>query len=143
MKIHIRKIRSEGIEYNEDFSQEWIDLTRKDSIRFIQPIKVKAMVIRAGDEIFVKVTANSQYESFCYRCLNDLKRDWNAHFTLIFDIERKKEFIEIEDDIRQELILNLPTRILCRNDCKGLCIDCGVNLNEKECQHKHSIMSGK
>ena len=83
----------------------------------------------------------SRYDTLCYRCLEDIKRDWTADFTLHFDIEKNMEFIVIDEDIRQEIILNLPTRILCEENCKGLCIDCGINLNKQECVHKHAIIN--
>ncbi len=41
--------------------------------------------------------------------------------------------IDIEDIVRTALILELPTRFLCSEDCKGLCVKCGVNLNEGSC----------
>ena len=143
MKIHIRQIRLEGFELSESFSSEWIGLTRKDNIRFIVPINIKAKVTRADDEAFVQIEANSRYESFCYRCLEDLENGWAADFTLSFGIDKQAEFIDISEDVRQELILNLPTRILCWDNCKGLCIDCGVNLNKQKCQHEHSVVSNK
>ncbi len=41
--------------------------------------------------------------------------------------------IDIEDIVRTALILELPTRYLCKEDCKGLCVKCGINLNENTC----------
>lgn len=41
--------------------------------------------------------------------------------------------IDIEDIVRTALILELPTRFLCKEDCKGLCVKCGANLNESTC----------
>lgn len=143
MKIHIRQIRIEGTELEESLSPEWIGLTRKDSIRFTEPVAFKAQITRVDDEMFVQITANSRYESFCYRCVSDIKDDWTTDFTLTFDIDKYVEFIDISEDVRQEMILNLPTRILCRDNCKGLCIDCGVNLNKKKCKHEHSVVSDR
>ena len=89
------------------------------------------------------MTAASRYESFCGRCLEEIKQDWASEFTLIFDVDKGQDFLEMDEDIRQELVLNLPARILCREDCKGLCIDCGVNLNKQKCQHEHSVVNNK
>jgi uncharacterized protein len=141
VKIFIQQIQPHGIEFNESFPAEWIGLTPKDGIGFIAPIVCKANVTRVDEEVFAKITAASQYESFCYRCLKGLKGNWASDFELIFDIDRQVEFVDMDEDIRQEIILNLPTRILCREDCKGLCVDCGVNLNHQECQHAHSVVS--
>jgi len=141
MKIHIRQIKIEGLKLVESLSSEWIGLTRKDNIRFVVPVDIRANVTRGDDEVFVQIEADSRYESFCYRCLEDVENNWAANFTLSFEIDKYEEFLDISEDVRQELILNLPTRILCRDNCNGLCIDCGVNLNKQECQHKHSFVS--
>ena len=143
MKIHIRKIGAEGFELEESLSPEWVGLTRKDNVRFIEPVAIKADITRVDEEVFVQIAAKSRYESFCYRCVCDIAKDWTANFTLTFDIDKQDEFIDTSEDVRQEIILNLPARILCRDNCKGLCIDCGVNLNNQECDHSHSIASNK
>lgn len=41
--------------------------------------------------------------------------------------------IDTEDIVRSALILELPTRYLCKEDCKGLCPKCGIDLNEQNC----------
>lgn len=136
MKVHIRTIRPEGIELEETFPVEMIGLTENDSVRFILPVQVKANITKTEDEMIVKVTVGSRYQSLCSRCLDDVQQDWTVDFTLVFDIDNQMEFVELGEDIRQELILSLPGCILCREDCKGLCIDCGFNLNNESCQCK-------
>lgn len=41
--------------------------------------------------------------------------------------------IELDPVVREQLLLSLPSGVLCREDCKGLCTVCGQDLNEKEC----------
>ena len=43
------------------------------------------------------------------------------------------EKIDLTDLVREQILLDLPTQILCREDCKGLCQKCGANLNEVNC----------
>ena len=48
--------------------------------------------------------------------------------------------INIEDVVTSFIILNFPTKILCNEQCKGLCETCGVNLNDQECEcHQNKI----
>ena len=143
MRVQIRRIRPEGMELDESFPVDLIGLTQKDALEFVSPFEIKAKITRADENIFAKVTANSCYESFCCRCLEAVKRDWATEFMLTFDAKEYTEFIEMDEDIRQELILNLPALVLCQADCKGLCVDCGINLNTQECKHKHMVTSGK
>ena len=55
----------------------------------------------------------------------------------IYDIDYKLDAqmisCKVTDDLRAEILLELPTNILCSEDCKGLCPHCGVNLNESTC----------
>ena len=133
MKVFAHKIGQEGLELEQTLSADMIGLTGGDDVRLIAPIAIKAEVFRAEDEIIAKVTGVSRYESFCGRCLETVKQDWSTAFTLSFDIDGTTDFIDMDEDIRQELILNLPFRILCRADCRGLCVECGVNLNNGYC----------
>jgi uncharacterized protein len=41
--------------------------------------------------------------------------------------------VELDDEIRQEIILDYPMKIICKAECKGLCPNCGQNLNTGEC----------
>jgi uncharacterized protein len=142
MKIQIRRIRPEGMELDELFPVDLIGLTQTDALTFVSPFEITAKVTRAEDEVLAAVTVKSRYESFCSRCLEAITQDWAMEFMLTFDVKEYSEFIELDDDIRQELILNMPARILCRAQCKGLCVDCGTNLNAEECKHKHAVTSG-
>ncbi|MBI2174769.1 MAG: DUF177 domain-containing protein [Candidatus Omnitrophica bacterium] len=46
------------------------------------------------------------------------------------------DVVDITDDVRQEIILAYPMIPVCREDCKGLCISCGQNLNVAACSHQ-------
>ncbi len=142
MNIQIRRIGPEGMDLQESFPVEFFGQTQRDALQFVSPFNVKAKVIRAEDEVIADMTVSNVFESSCSRCLEEVKQDWAAGFTLTFDVKEYAEFIEVDEDIRQEIVLNLPARILCQEDCKGLCIDCGANLNTQECNHKHAVISG-
>ncbi|OGX35536.1 MAG: hypothetical protein A3C36_05530 [Omnitrophica WOR_2 bacterium RIFCSPHIGHO2_02_FULL_52_10] len=133
MKVFVHKIGLEGMKLEQTLPADAIGLSGADDVRLIAPIDIKTEVFKGEDEMIAKVAAVSRYESFCGRCLETVKRDWSTAFTLAFDIDGTTDFIEIDEDIRQELILNLPFRILCREDCRGLCVECGANLNDERC----------
>jgi uncharacterized protein len=139
MKILTRQVSAEGLELKESFAVEFIEMARTDMLKFLGPFATKGRVTRVRDEIVVNVTASSRYTSFCARCLEELERDWNAQFTLAFNIKEHPEFIEADEEIRQEFIMHLPVQVLCREDCKGLCIDCGANLNKQACPHQRAV----
>jgi uncharacterized protein len=43
--------------------------------------------------------------------------------------------IDLDPIVREQVLLALPVAVLCRDDCKGLCAECGQDLNEKDCGH--------
>ena len=84
----------------------------------------------------------------CTRCDTPLDRDWTAQATAFFPFEEQPEdvyplidrgaFADIEALIRDTFVDALPLQPLCRPDCKGLCPQCGVDLNEHP-EHEHKM----
>ncbi|MEE3302301.1 MAG: DUF177 domain-containing protein [Candidatus Neomarinimicrobiota bacterium] len=87
----------------------------------------------------------------CDRCLKDYQNDLSSKLNIILthneeiikemssDVIRFKnsdDFIDISNILRDIILLDEPIKKLCNNDCKGLCSNCGLNLNEKDCDCK-------
>ncbi len=136
MKIRVRDIKSDGLELNEEVTAQDIGLVTEDYIKVKDPISVKASAQKAENTVLVTVEAQGEFESFCARCLEPIVKNWQKEFFFDFKIQPTTEHIELDEDIRQELMLNFPAKILCRDDCKGLCKNCGVNLNLEKCKCK-------
>jgi uncharacterized protein len=60
----------------------------------------------------------------------ELERDETAHE--FFD----GEVIEVDHLVAEQIFLALPVKVLCSEDCKGICPGCGANLNEEPCRCK-------
>ena len=71
-------------------------------------------------------------EQVCARCLEPIPRDISMPFNLAYEI-REEEVVDTTGDLRDILLLDHPERFLCRDDCKGICARCGVNLNRESC----------
>ena len=100
----------------------------------------------------VSMDANVQvdYSGICDRCACEV----NKHFTIPMEHtfvtelndESNDEFIlipsmrfDLEGLATEDVLLNLPVKVLCREDCKGICPYCGKNLNEGPCNCKKPI----
>lgn len=138
MKINLRDIPLEGLDLACDISQELIGERKDDDFHFIGPLKMKAHVEKLEDTVIARANVESKYSSICSRCLEESQQDWSKEYILDFPVEKKTEFIDMTDEIRQEVILSFPARTLCKPDCKGLCLGCGVNLNKEECKCKNN-----
>lgn len=136
MKIAIKDIQPEGIEVSGHIPVAAIGLTQDDPGYFIAPLDVQAKVNRVNNAVLAKTKVHGKYRSVCARCLAGIERDWNGNFLLDFAVDKQTEAVELDEDIRQEVLLNLPPRVLCEEDCKGICPGCGADLNSEQCKCK-------
>ena len=113
MKIFLRDVKPEGIDVHYAIPVEEIGLTKDDYLQFIKPLDVIAHLELVDDTLLSKTKVKSRYRSFCARTLIEVERDWSDEFILDFPVTKATEFVEMDEDIRQEVILGLPVRILC------------------------------
>lgn len=105
------------------------------------------------EDIRLQATWSGDFEVACARCLEPVRRDLQGRFDLLFrplgidagPSERsitadeaeigyyQESGLLLEDVLREQVLLSLPARTLCREDCKGLCPRCGHNLNTDPC----------
>ena len=69
----------------------------------------------------------------CGRCLEPTEIVLSTGDLQLFVEFENEEIVDITDDIRAELLINLPANLLCSEDCAGLCPVCGCNRNETIC----------
>ncbi|MCI8270306.1 MAG: DUF177 domain-containing protein [Lachnospiraceae bacterium] len=89
----------------------------------------------------------------CSRCLEPVNVPFELDFSYELDLSRTEEeraenldeqpyldgyYLDVDQLIGNELLLNLPMKILCREDCRGICNRCGVNLNHEACSCERS-----
>jgi uncharacterized protein len=134
VKIKVNEISKDGLELSENREAGAMDLAR-DDIRFVSPIAITAFVTRDKDEVYASIVTKGKLEITCARCLLPYRIDLKKDFDLSYDVKGKTS-LDLSDDIRQEMILEYPLKPLCKQDCKGLCLVCGKNLNEGSCGHK-------
>lgn len=132
MKIFVDEISEGGIELTEDI-QPGALLIDTEAISFISPIEVKANVLKSGNEIFIDMSLQAPVEYTCGKCLSRFQDTLKKRFKVIREA-KPQGVVELDDEIRQEIILDYPMKIICRDDCKGLCPNCGQNLNIAECE---------
>ena len=90
-------------------------------------------------EIFLQGKLGFGWKLICDRCMADVDK----RVDLSFDREillADGHSLDLDELIREEAILNFPQKVLCREDCLGICEICGKNKNENacECQRKEA-----
>jgi uncharacterized protein len=131
MKIYVDKIPEGGIELTEKVQPETL-LIDTEGISFIKPVDVKANVLKTEAEMFADIMLEAPVEYTCSKCLSKFEGVFKKRFNMIRDV-KPAEVVELDEEIRQEIILDCPMKILCKVECKGLCPNCGQNLNTGKC----------
>jgi len=93
----------------------------------------------ANKDIIVNGTISGEREVECARCLKHVTQPFREAFCETYST--KLEIIDIMYTIRQTLALTEDIRFLCAPDCKGLCAQCGHDLNEGPCKCKTENLS--
>ena len=132
MKIKVRGLSAEGLNITKSIEPSEIGLSDEDLTCFC-PLEITAKVERIRNSVIAQVDVKMRLSFSCTRCLEDVEHDTYSHYKFDYEVEKDTEFIDLGDDIRQEIILGLPVQVLCREDCRGICLHCGANLNEEEC----------
>lgn len=113
-----------------------------DPVR-LEDIAVKGKVVGSGEMISLEAQATATVISRCARCLEEVRMPLSAEIVADFvrqpDPENPDQYlyesseIDVTDCAKDALVLELPLRYLCKEDCKGLCPKCGTNLNTGSC----------
>lgn len=154
MKIDLTNIPSEGKEANFILEPDWWkpDLDEDRIVGLESPLSAWMKIYPAGKKIVVEGSLSTKLLLRCDRCLEPYSWDLSKDFRIYLAISQFKGNVEVElleDDlnlefidgnflepdqvIREQLILNVPMKTLCTADCKGLCPICGCNLNTTTC----------
>ena len=123
-----------------------------DTYTFDKPPAWNVTVSNTGDALLVAGTVTGTAKTACARCLEEVVVDFNGEVEGYFlidaeeDVEREEgeeeEFellgpdntIDLVPLLEGAILVDLPLQPLCREDCKGICPDCGINLNEETCR---------
>ena len=108
------------------------------------PIEIVGSVSNKAGVVYLKLNINYMYSAPCDRCGNDAAHNHTVCVdkVLATSIERQESDtiitvpdmqFDVDEFVYSEVILDLPTKHLCKPDCKGVCYMCGKNLNEGEC----------
>ena len=90
----------------------------------------------ARQDLLVTGSALVMVKTQCALCLKDITVEAGSKEICIFREKVPDEIVDITDDIREDILLSIPDRFKCSEDCKGLCPGCGANLNDESCRCK-------
>ena len=146
MKIIISDIPDEGLDLDleEKFGNEEVSL--------VSPVKAHLELIKAHSEIIVTGNVSAELELECSRCLRKYRSSLSEAVNVVYhplaeigtdrhelkndemDMEfYKGEELDLRELIREQVMLNIQMKPLCDENCKGICSQCGTDLNINTC----------
>lgn len=120
------------------------DLSAEGEELVVSPVRVRGQVRNTGGLVELRYTAEFDYSKPCDRCLaiakKSVKQDFFHTLALSAENEDTDDIIivagytlDLFSLVRDDILLELPIKHLCSDDCLGLCPKCGQNLNEGSC----------
>ena len=114
---------------------------------FDGPVQADIQVANHAGLVEFTAEVSFAYRFDCDRCTQSVSRIFKYHFrhilVRVLSEESGDDYIEAPDDkldtdalLRDDILLELPSKLLCKESCKGLCPKCGKNLNEGSCSCK-------
>jgi uncharacterized protein len=104
-------------------------------------VTIAAILASVSDGILAEGTAHVAWTSECRRCLNPVKGETTAPFLEMYSLKPVEgdtypithDQVDLELVAREAILLSLPLAPLCREECAGLCLTCGADLNDGAC----------
>ena len=146
MVIDVKKLKYSGkdtcsfhFEYEADDSA----ITLPDAV-YSAPVSVTGTLTLGGNAVFVEGEIAYSLNAKCSRCLavvifhnvvefdetySENKDDEDAYLY-------SKGLVDLTEMVNEKLLLSFPYSVFCKEDCKGICVGCGVNLNYEDCKCK-------
>ncbi|HKQ72808.1 MAG TPA: DUF177 domain-containing protein [Blastocatellia bacterium] len=159
MIISLVRMPPDGLVFKHHYKAGELD-TREHDFELKEPPLVEGRATRAGMDIRLRGDVKALIATPCARCLNEVTIPVEIPFDLFYApadpgadlggerdlLNRDLDFAVFENDqidldgmVLEQLELEMPSRVLCREDCRGLCPQCGADLNLEPCGCKTQI----
>ena len=133
-------------------SADLSDLRYGESYPVTEPVEASGTVRNTAGVLMMTGSLQTTIHGVCDRCAADFERfvEFPIDVVLVTELsneENEDEWVfhleadaaDLEDIVRTVFVLNLDSKLLCSEDCKGLCCRCGKNLNEGPCSCQKEI----
>ena len=122
------------------------DLQYGESYPVSEPVLASGVVRNTAGVLMMTGSVHTTLHGVCDRCARDFDKDVDIPIDVVLVTELSNEENEdewvfplegdnadLEDIVRTVFVLNMDSKLLCKDDCKGLCCQCGKNLNDGPC----------
>jgi len=145
-RFNVGFIIHEEIGYNHDFPFEFDTVSLGDDLE-LRDFEGNVNVGKTPQGLIAQGTFSAETTLNCSRCLKDFEQELDWEFTEMYAFDQRSvtesdlllpedAHLDVEELLREYALLEIPINPICEPECKGLCPQCGQNLNEKDCGHR-------
>ena len=152
MKLRVSNISESGVHIKALEEPEWLVnlpelCSEGEGIRFLSKIGIDLQVTRVLKEVTVTGNVQLSIQTSCSRCVEPVRIELSPYVSLVLspadkisdeddDLEHetyRDDEIDLSNYLMEQIAISLPIKVVCNEDCKGLCAICGTNLNQETC----------
>jgi uncharacterized protein len=148
-RINVGFIIYEEVGNNYDFPFEFDKIVLGDDLE-LRNFDGIVNVGKTPQGLVVQADFSAETTLGCVRCLSDFDHELDWSFTELYAFDKRSEtesalilpedaHIDLGELLREYALLEVPISPICKPNCKGLCTECGQNLNEKDCGHREDL----
>ena len=143
MIINVARIPESGLKIHEEEPGGILELGEADEFQAAGPVVCDLYAQVVDQMLIVRGTVSAQLKTECARCTQIFSTTvTDSGFLRDFSGIEGTEEVDISGDLREAVLLNLPRFPLCDEQCKGLCPQCGQDLNGEPCGCRKTEASG-
>lgn len=151
MQIALNNLfNNEGESIQLDYTLSLATYELNGSFPFQTPVSVVGRVSNNVGIVALSAKASFTYHGACDRCAENFDRTFQVEMSHLLvthlNDEDNDAYLVVEDGkldmdelVLTDILLALPTKLLCKSDCQGLCPICGQNLNQRHCDCKKPV----
>ena len=157
MRIELENLEDGKGSFAHTYQPDELDLM-DERVKLQEPASIAGRIRTSGSEVRVSGKIDAHVEVECDRCLKAIEMPVLANFALEYITGQQYESthaaelsteelavsvfdgdgIDVDEIVREQILLAVPDRALCRNECKGICAKCGTDLNSGNCNCESS-----
>lgn len=140
-------LNSSADEINIDYHMDAEDFMYDTYKPLKNGVDVKGRAYQKVGVVYLDLDVNFDFFGVCDRCADDIEKeyDFSLNKIIVNTMENENDdyddyivvennVLDLDELINEEIQLFLPAKMLCKDDCKGLCQNCGKNLNYEKCE---------
>ena len=146
LKLNLPEVSRDEVHLREDVPADhpmWSEL----DLALKGPLRVDVTARSVGTGVFVRGRISGRLVVPCRRCLEETELEMDEPVDLLFqELEDEEDAdgevyplpargteVDLTEPVREQVLLRVPKYVVCREECRGLCAQCGTNLNDESC----------